>query len=259
MNTPCFQVRACATSGTFVARRPPNRIASIGTPATDSQSSAIVGHWAAATVKREFGCAAGRPESGVQRLPGPIGELGGRGLGEALPPHVAVVAKCDVREDRVSPERLHRRRVGGLAGSGRDAEEAGLGVDRPETTVLAGAHPRDVVAEGLDAPARDSRTQHREVGLAAGGRERRRHVVGLALGRGDLDEQHVLGQPALVAAPSPRRCAARSTSWRAARCRRSPTRTTTPRGCRGTARCTSSGLHGQSASVRLKPRSSRNG
>ena len=69
MNTPCFQLRASATSGTLVARRPPKRIASIGTPSWASQSSEICGHCAAATVKREFGWAAGRPESGVQWLP----------------------------------------------------------------------------------------------------------------------------------------------------------------------------------------------
>ncbi len=69
MNTPCFHERASATSGTFVARRPPKRIASIGTPSCASQSSEICGHCAAATVNREFGCAAGRPESGVHGLP----------------------------------------------------------------------------------------------------------------------------------------------------------------------------------------------
>ena len=51
----------------------------------------------------------------------------------------------------------------------------------------------------LDLPAGDRRPQHREVRLAARRREGRRHVVRLALGRGDLDEQHVLGEPALVA------------------------------------------------------------
>ena len=43
------------------------------------------------------------------------------------------------------------------------------------------------------------RDQHREVGLAAGARERAGDVLDLALGRGELEDQHVLGQPALVA------------------------------------------------------------
>jgi hypothetical protein len=55
MNTPCCQSNASRTSGTTVARRPPNKIASIGTPAGLSHSSAIEGHWEAGVVKRAFG------------------------------------------------------------------------------------------------------------------------------------------------------------------------------------------------------------
>src|ERR1700755_258445 len=69
MNTPCSQSNASRTSGSPVERRPPSRNASIGTPAGSSQLSAIDGHWAAATVKRAFGCAAGASDSGVQSLP----------------------------------------------------------------------------------------------------------------------------------------------------------------------------------------------
>ena len=45
--TPCCHEKASVTSGTAVARRPPNRIAEIGTPAGSSHSGAIDGHWAA--------------------------------------------------------------------------------------------------------------------------------------------------------------------------------------------------------------------
>ncbi len=44
-------------------------MAEIGTPFGSSHSGAMVGHWAAGTVKRALGCAAGTPESGVQSLP----------------------------------------------------------------------------------------------------------------------------------------------------------------------------------------------
>src|ERR1700735_5007944 len=67
--TPCSQSNASVTSGTTVERRPPNRIAEIGTPAVSSHSEAIAGSWAAATVKRALGCAAGVSEAGVQSLP----------------------------------------------------------------------------------------------------------------------------------------------------------------------------------------------
>src|ERR1700742_461511 len=68
MNTPCSQSRDSATNGATVERRPPNRIAEIGTPAGSSHSGAIDGHCEAGVVKRPFGCAAGVSDSGVQSL-----------------------------------------------------------------------------------------------------------------------------------------------------------------------------------------------
>src|SRR5436190_7571314 len=68
-NTPCCQSKDSVTSGTLVARRPPNRIAEIGTPFGSSHSGAIDGHCAAGAVNRAFGCAAGVPDAGVQSLP----------------------------------------------------------------------------------------------------------------------------------------------------------------------------------------------
>ena len=82
---------------------------------------------------------------------------------------------------------------------GRDAEEPELGVDRVEPAVGADPHPGDVVAERLDLPARDRRGEHREVGLAAGAGERGGDVLHHALGAGELEDEHVLGHPALVA------------------------------------------------------------
>src|SRR3954466_755668 len=67
--TPCSQSNASVTSGTTVARRPPKRKASIGTPFGSSHSSAITGHWAAGVVKRAFGCEDGWSASGVQSSP----------------------------------------------------------------------------------------------------------------------------------------------------------------------------------------------
>src|ERR687893_820775 len=67
--TPCSQSNASLTSGTTVALRPPNRKASIGTPAGSSHSGAIDGHCDAGVVKRAFGCAAGSSDSGVHSLP----------------------------------------------------------------------------------------------------------------------------------------------------------------------------------------------
>src|SRR5690606_4036045 len=76
----------------------------------------------------------------------------------------------------------------------------GLRIDRTEPPVLAYVYPRDVVAERPDLPSRVARgrDQHREVRLAAGRRERGRDVMRLASRVLDADDQHVLGEPALV-------------------------------------------------------------
>src|SRR6266568_3715330 len=68
-NTPWSQSKDSITSGTVLARRPPNRIAEIGTPAGSSHSGAMMGHWLAGVVNRELGWAAGSGESGVKSRP----------------------------------------------------------------------------------------------------------------------------------------------------------------------------------------------
>src|SRR4029079_9211709 len=68
-NTPCSQSLASVTRGTVVRRRPPKRIAEIGTPAGSCHSGAIEGHCDAGAVKRAFGCADGVPTSGFHGLP----------------------------------------------------------------------------------------------------------------------------------------------------------------------------------------------
>ena len=67
--TPSSQDCASVTSGTLVARRPPKRMAEIGTPLGSSNSGAMTGHCDAGAVKRALGWAAGEPDSGVQSLP----------------------------------------------------------------------------------------------------------------------------------------------------------------------------------------------
>src|SRR5438067_8823871 len=69
MYTPCVQSRASATSGTVVLRRPPNRIAEIGTPFGSSYSSARIGHCLIGVQNREFGCDDGSSDPGVQSRP----------------------------------------------------------------------------------------------------------------------------------------------------------------------------------------------
>ena len=69
-------------------------------------------------------------------LPLPVDELGRVLLRHAFPPDVPVRRERDVREDRVRGAARHRVRVRALGRSRRDAEEAGLGVDRVQPSVL---------------------------------------------------------------------------------------------------------------------------
>src|SRR5512134_3342356 len=69
MYTPSSHDGASTTRGTVLERRPPNRNAEIGTPPASSHFGSIDGHCAAATVKRELGFAATRPQPGVHSLP----------------------------------------------------------------------------------------------------------------------------------------------------------------------------------------------
>src|SRR4051794_33005003 len=68
-NTPCRQLYASVTSGTVLRRRPPKRIAEIGTPFGSSHSGATHGTCDNGAVNRLFGWAAGASEAGVQSLP----------------------------------------------------------------------------------------------------------------------------------------------------------------------------------------------
>jgi hypothetical protein len=79
-------------------------------------------------------------------------------------------------------------------------EEPSLGVDRPEPAVLAGPQPRDVVPDGSDLdPLRfEGETSMARLVLPQA-EGRRRPGSGLPVGQLELEDQHVLGQPALIA------------------------------------------------------------
>src|SRR5208282_167778 len=80
------------------------------------------------------------------------------------------------------------------------------------------AHPRDVVANREDLPALElgRRRQHREVGLAACARKRGCDIGGLAVGTLQAEDQHVLGEPAFVAAE--RTCDSKRETFLAEQC-----------------------------------------
>src|SRR5579859_4180397 len=67
--TPCVQLKDCRINGTVVERRPPKRIAEIGTPFGSCANRDSAGLLSRPTVKRLFGCAAGSREPFVQGRP----------------------------------------------------------------------------------------------------------------------------------------------------------------------------------------------
>src|SRR4051795_13171043 len=69
MNTRWFQSRASVTSVIVVLRRPPKRIAEIGTPFGSSYSGARIGHWVIGGQNRLLGWLEGSSLSGVQSRP----------------------------------------------------------------------------------------------------------------------------------------------------------------------------------------------
>ena len=133
------------------------------------------------------------------RVVAPIGGACGWLITHAFPPHVAVRGECSVGEEAVGVQRGHRVGVRLPPGVGGDAEEAGLRVDGVEPTIVAELHPADVVANGFDLPAFDGRHEHRQVGLAACRGKRPGDVLHFARRAGELHDQHVLGEPAVVA------------------------------------------------------------
>src|SRR5689334_16017395 len=86
--TPCRQSNASKTRGATRARRPPKRIAEMGTPCGSSNRGEMAGHCRAGVVNREFGWAA------FDRLPRvqcfPCQSIASIGAGSSAPSHQGV-------------------------------------------------------------------------------------------------------------------------------------------------------------------------
>ena len=123
-------------------------------------------------------------------------------VAHAFPPDIAVVGQGHVGEDHVLVQAGHAIGVGQGVGTRGHAKVTGLGVDGTQAAIGTRFDPSDVVTDGGDFPARHARRrdQHGEIGFATGAGEGGGHVVFFAFGVGDAQNQHVLGQPALVAA-----------------------------------------------------------
>ena len=129
----------------------------------------------------------------------PIGHALRRPLGQPLPPGMPLAGQSDVGEDGVPVDGGEHLGIGVGPRAWRHAEDARLGIDRPQPPVVAQVHPGDVLTDRPDLVALMGRrrVEHRQVRLAAGGGEGGGHVMGLPGGRLDAHDQHVLRQPAL--------------------------------------------------------------
>ena len=118
---------------------------------------------------------------------------------QTFPPHVAIGRFGHVGKNGVFGNRINRVRVAFRTRAGRDAEETSFGIDRVKPSVRAPFHPRDIVADGFDFPARQTGQHHRQVGFAALTGKRRRDIFLFALRIGDAQYQHMFGEPAVIA------------------------------------------------------------
>ena len=131
----------------------------------------------------------------------PVDAMSRRLHAHAFPPDVAVIGQHDVGKDAVGFDRFHRHRVGIVGSTRGDAEEPRFGVDGAQRAVRRRLDPGDIVADGQRFPVTETLGwyDHRQVGLAAGTGESGRDIGLVALGRFETQDQHVFGQPALVA------------------------------------------------------------
>jgi hypothetical protein len=169
-------------SGIVDGRRPPKTIASIGTPSGSCQLGSMFGHCPAGAVNLEFGCAASRPQPGVQSLPfQSIKWAGG--------------SDSDVREDRVSRHSFHGTRVGLPRSPRCNAEESSLWINRMQPAGLTRPQPCNIIADKCCLPSLFAILigwdDHRQIRLAASARESSRQI-GLCPIRGlEPHDQHV--------------------------------------------------------------------
>jgi len=185
----------------------------MGTPCGSSHFGSIDGHCDAGAVKRALGA---RPSPWTRGpvAPLPIESRAWRSLGHASHHTSPSSVSATLVKMQFLVTAGHRVRVRVRAGAGRHAEEARLGVDGVQLPVLAGLDPRDVVA----ARSRSSSLRSRPAAPASRswscrtptGTPAATYVFSPSGRSTPRMSMCSANQPS--SRPSPRRCAARSTS-----------------------------------------------
>ena len=139
-----------------------------------------------------IGVGGGAAGAGCPGAAKPVDEMTGFLLRHSLPPDVTVRCEGAIGEDRISRHRVHRIGIRFHPGARSHTKETRLRVDGVEPAILAEFHPGNVIADRLHFPAGHRRNDHRQVRLAACGRERARNVLHFTLRAGELQNQHML-------------------------------------------------------------------
>src|SRR5262245_38904819 len=113
--------------------------------------------------------------AGGPGIASPVRELRWDWTVHSLPPGLSMRSDGHIGEDRMVPNGRHHVGIGFRTRAGGDAEEAGLGIDGPQTAVGTWLHPANIFAHGphLISQVLQRGHQHGEVGLATGARKRR--------------------------------------------------------------------------------------
>ena len=200
MNTPCSQSNASRTSGTTVERRPPNRIASIGTPAGSSHSAAIDGHLRGRRREarvRVRGRASRSRASSRRRA----SRSRARAARSSCPPTRRRRRRCSAQLVKIEHFRIVAIAFGFVS-----RPCPGATPKNPASGLIACRRPSGPnFIQAMSSPT-VSTFQPGRVGISiarfvlphADGNAPAMYFV-VALRRGQLQDQHVLGHPALVA------------------------------------------------------------
>ena len=138
----------------------------------------------------------------VPRIALPVDCVGRRILIQTFPPDGVIIQIVrNIGKDGAFLRGGKGIRVGLVVRAGGNAKEAVLRVDSIQTAVRALADPGDIIADTPDLVSLLEialrRDQHGQIGLTAGGRERRTDILDLMLRVLNAKDDHMLGIPEL--------------------------------------------------------------
>merc|ERR1712176_26705 len=133
------------------------------------------------------------------RLVLPVSNIASWLVSDTLPPDISIGSLGDICVDGVLLHASHSVGVRVFGSTRGDSEEAVFWIDSSELSIFVEFHPGDIITNALDFPSGNSRCHHSKVCLSAGTGEGGGNILLLALRIGDSEDEHVLGEPSLIA------------------------------------------------------------